>query len=651
MALLANSGPPRELGRGTTNEDPQQEDFDDSTRRQPIATSEVSINISSEPGETVTDWASNDGVETAPGALRTTPDSLTDSEELPPPSRPPQSPPPPPPSPPQPVPIVDEIIDQPPEFEVPDTVDPNLTMPDPIPLPVPVIGGVLGDPGLVLTPPLDIDDALWKGKTSHDLTDWEEDSDDDAGTNTEGEDSDSDDGGDSVSSTVTNPAEGTLEPTSGATSSVPEKYPLTATKSTSDSGWRTRPTNVGEHIPAHSTYATAPLGYETTMGTYTRSNPAATFTPGVPGIPGGEFGTEPPYGADASGRMGTGAIVGIGISSFIVFGFLLGGLIFFRCSRSRRRVKDEEGIVQEKGGMRGGAAPLVHVSYNSPPTAPLGCSMAQIPSSTTLLPTTSPSGAGFSYSRTEPTTTRPLSTLSPRASATTAVRASYQSARSNSTRTMNSQLSNTTNDTVVRVKREYFNTVERLAKEGMYASETGMEVVDGFRCAPPNPFADGNRVGGDLYAGVGVGGLGAVDARGEGVLPMQRQRRSVVFADDVDVVDGFRGRSREGHGGNRNVTPPPDPFADPRMEENDEIAEGYVADGFLGVHGGGARDGGSRGTVLENPFNDNLHAIDEKSLRSFSRPDSDIIEGDFVLEGGANGVGNIHLFHLDSPSC
>lgn len=170
------------------------------------------------------------------------------------------------------------------------------------------------------------------------------------------------------------------------------------------------------------------------------------------------------------------------------------------------------------------------------------------------------------------------------------------STRSNSTRTAHSLDSDITNDTVVRAKRDYQNTVSRLAVENMHNDHA--VVADGFHCAPPNPF-DGDDLGVAGAGGmggnnVGVGGLGEVDGQGNrrpAVTPDIRVADAinpfedpVMEDEDIFVADGFRPQG--GSIAHRPPPPPPRPLLSPALENPFEDGVGDYVDVGVGIGDG-----------------------------------------------------------------
>ena len=169
--------------------------------------------------------------------------------------------------------------------------------------------------------------------------------------------------------------------------------------------------------------------------------------------------------------------------------------------------------------------------------------------------------------------------------------------RSNSTRTAHSLDSNITDDTVVRAKRDYQNTVSRIAVENMHSDHA--VVADGFHCAPPNPFDDGDGlgvagVGGMGGSGVGVGGLGEVDGQGNRRLVVPPDVRvtpavnpfedPAIEDEDVFVADGFR--PQEVSIAHRPAAPPRRPLLPPALENPFEDGVGDYADVDVGMGDG-----------------------------------------------------------------
>ncbi|KAF8462751.1 hypothetical protein BDZ91DRAFT_765044 [Kalaharituber pfeilii] len=244
--------------------------------------------------------------------------------------------------------------------------------------------------------------------------------------------------------------------------------------------------------------------------------------------------------------------------------------------------------------------------------------------------------------------------------------------RSNSTRTANSVASNTTDDTVLRAKREYQTTVSRFADVNM--RHPAGAVADGFRCAPPNPFDDGAEGPGQSPDGmggpeVGVSGMDIVDAQGNRAAmamapprpPLRRTLTRMSTSSGVlnpfeeaelegaIVADGFRpdeagagpqlawAMSGSRTSGGRNARPPRPPPPPPRAVEDpfaDDVgtlayspyAHVHVeeADGFDGGHG-----------TIEEEYEESAGDAESFSSGETLRED---VEGD-DWGGGGGGAG------------
>jgi len=252
--------------------------------------------------------------------------------------------------------------------------------------------------------------------------------------------------------------------------------------------------------------------------------------------------------------------------------------------------------------------------------------------------------------------------------------------RSSSTRTARSIASNTTDDTVVRTKREYRDAVGRLTEENMHSDH--VVVADGFHLAPPNPFEDdGPQIagaGGMGGSGVGVGGLGDVDGEGNRRVgvgpppPIIRVRGAVnPFEDqdidlDMGVADGFR---PNGGGGvmQRDMrigySPPWPPQLENPFEDGlgglggfPEIDVG-MGDGFDGyVPGQMGRVGGGNVVPLERRVSmrggdarrrvSGDRATINSSISGESLSSSETLRGDLEDWSGSSGAGS----HADHSS-